>query len=130
MTVGIAASLANQFLDAFGNATNVTAPTQVWVKLHIGDPGAAGTANAATETTRKQASFGAASGGVLTSDADMAWTAVAATETYSHISYWTASTAGTFLGSDALNASAAVTAGNNFTLPAGSVTVTISAVAA
>lgn len=130
MTTGIAASLANSFLDAFGNATNVTAPTGCYVKLHTADPGAAGATAAATETTRKSVSWGAASAGVLTSDADCAWTSVAGSETYSHVSFWDAATAGTFLGSDALNTPQAVTAGNNFTIPSGSLTVTVSAIAA
>jgi hypothetical protein len=130
MTVGIAAAVANGWLDALGNATNYTAPTAFYVKLHTGDPGSAGTSNAATETTRQQASFGAASGGVIATDADLTWEDVSTTETYSHVSFWTASTAGTFLGSDDLAASKAVTAGDTFTIAAGDLTVTISTLAA
>jgi hypothetical protein len=130
MAVGIAAGVANGWLDALGNASNYTAPTAFWVKLHLGDPGSAGTSNPAAETDRQQASFGAASGGVITSDADLTWTNVSNTETYSHISFWTASSAGTFLGSDDLAASKAVTAGDTFTIPSGSLTVTITILAA
>lgn len=130
MAVGIASGLANQFLDALGNATNVTAPTAFWVKLHTGDPGSAGTSNAATETTRKQASFSAASGGAITTDADLTWTNVAATETVSHWSAWTASTAGTFLFSDDLAASKALTAGDTFTIAAGDLDIAITVLAA
>lgn len=130
MAVGLKASVANSLLDALGNAANYTAPTANWVKLHTGDPGAAGTSNAATETTRKQASFGAAAAGVITSDADVTWTNVAASETYSHISVWDASTAGNFLWSDDLAASKAVTAGDTFTIASGSMTVTITVLAA
>lgn len=130
MTVGLKGSVADSILNALGNATNYTAPTAVWAKLHTGDPGAAGTSNAATETTRKQVSFGAASSGSMANDADVAWTSVAATETYSHVSYWDASTAGNFLWSDDLAASKAVTAGDDFTIPTGSLVTTLGPVAA
>lgn len=121
-------SLSNYLEDAVGNAVcNNTALqiAQVYVKLHIGDPGEDGTANAAGETTRKAASFGAASGGVCTSDADCAWTNVSTGETYSHVSFWDASTNGNCLGSGALTASKAVNAGDNFTIPSGSLTFTM-----
>jgi len=130
MTAGLAAAVLNGWLDALGNATNYTAPTAFWVKLHTADPGSAGTTAAATETTRKQASFSAASAGAITTDADLAWTAVSTTETYSHISFWTASTGGTFLGSCALTASKAVNSGDNFTIATGDLDIGITPVAA
>lgn len=130
MTVGLAAGVANAWLDALGNAANYTAPTAFYVKLHTGDPGSAGTSNAATETTRQQASFSAASGGAITTDAAVTWTNVSTTETYSHVSFWSASTAGTFLGSDDLAASKAVTAGDTFTIAAGDLDLAITAIAA
>ena len=70
MATGLSAYLCNSFLDALGNATAYSV-TNVYVKLHVGDPGAAGTSNAATETTRKVVSFGAASTGQILSDADI-----------------------------------------------------------
>jgi len=120
--------VADAWLDAF--ARNVSyANAAVWVKLHIGDPGAAGTANPAAETTRKQGTFGsAASGGVISNTAAVEWTLVSTTETYTHISLWTASTAGTFLGSDQLSSSAAVTAGDTFRLPIGDLDLNITTV--
>lgn len=130
MAVGIASAIANSVLNAYGRNTAWTQPAAFWVKLHTGDPGSAGTSNAATETTRKQATFSAASAGSMTTSADLAWTSVAATETVSHISFWDASTAGTFLGSDALDSSAALSAGGNFTIAAGSLTVTLTPLAA
>lgn len=112
-------------LDAF--ARNVAYQNAaVWVKLHIGDPGAAGTSNAATETTRKQVTFGsAASGGAISNTAAVEWTNVSTTETYSHISLWTASSGGTFLGSDDLSSTAPVTAGDTFRIPIGDLDITI-----
>ncbi len=124
MATGLAPSVANAFLDALGNATNYTAPTQFWVKLHIGDPGAAGTSNAATETTRKQASFGAASGGAISNDAALTWTSVAGSEDYTHWSGWSASSGGTFLFSGTVTANA-VTAGDTFTAAIGDLDLTL-----
>jgi hypothetical protein len=90
------------------------AVTAVYLKLHTGDPGEAGTSNAATETTRKAVTFAAASSGSMTSSATVEWTNVSTTETYSHWSLWDASTSGNCLWSGALASSAAVTAGDTF----------------
>lgn len=118
----------NKLLDAVLNATTTGGglPTaDVWVKLHIGDPGEAGTSNAAGETTRKQASFAAASGGACATNADLTWTNVSTTETISHISLWDASTAGNHLWYGALSASKAVNAGDTFTISSGNLTVSL-----
>jgi len=56
----IAEGERNKMLDAWAGRTAYTANAAVYVKLHIGDPGAAGTANAAANTTRQQAVFGSA----------------------------------------------------------------------
>lgn len=94
--------------------------TEVWVKLHKGSPGAAGTENAATETTRKKATMSAASEGASANTAALEWTEVSTTEEYTHISLWTAEAAGTFRGSDELSSKAAVTEGDTFKIPVGS----------
>lgn len=122
MTVGIAASQANGMLDAL--CRNVSyANSAVWIKLHVGDPGSAGTSNAATETTRKQATFGnAASAGSIANTVALTWTNVAGTEDYTHFSMWTASTAGTFLGSGTVTANA-VAITDDFAVAIGALTV-------
>jgi hypothetical protein len=97
----------------------------VWVQLHIGDPGSAGTSNGAAETTRKQASFAAAASRAMTTDAAVEWTNVSTTETYTWISLWDASTSGHFLGRDDLSSSAAVTAGDTFRIPTGDLDMSI-----
>lgn len=122
----IAVGERNKMLDAWGANTTYTANSAVYVQLHTGDPGVAGTSNVATETTRKEATFGAASSGALTNDADIEWTGVSTTETYSHIAAFTASSGGTFLGSDDLSSTAAVTAGDTFRIPAGDLDIAIS----
>jgi hypothetical protein len=121
----IAVGERNKMLDAL--CRNVSyANAAVWVKLHLGAPGAAGTSNPAAETTRQQATFGtAASAGAISNTAVVEWTNVSTTETYSHISLWSASTGGTFLGDDDLSSTAPVTAGDTFRLPIGDLDVTI-----
>jgi hypothetical protein len=89
-----------------------------WVKLHVGAPGAAGTANPATETTRKQATYAAATGGTATTTGQLQWTSVAATEDYTHLSTWSASTGGTFGMSGTITANP-VTLGDTFTINTG-----------
>jgi hypothetical protein len=123
--VSIANNLENKILDAVFNGVDLPGQGTVYVKLHTGDPGEDCTGNAASETTRKAATFGAASVGAVTSDADITWTNVAATETYSHISIWDAVNAGNPLWYGALTASKAVTAGDTFTIPSASLTASL-----
>lgn len=124
MATGFAAALVNGWLDtAFATAT-------AWVKLHTGDPGASGaTAAAVGDATRKQATMATASGGskAMTGSAGP-WTNGGTSETLSHISLWTASTAGTFQASGALTASQAWASTNTFTLS--SMTIAITPIAA
>lgn len=130
MAIGIAAATANAILDALCRSVAYSDPAAFCVKLHTGDPGAAGASNAATETTRKAVTFSAASAGSITNSASIDWTSVAGTETYSHVSFWDATSAGTFLGSDDLAVARSVTAGDNFSIAAGSLVVAITAIAA
>lgn len=123
-------SMSDYLEDAFaktlrggGAGTNFTAPAAIYVKLHTGDPGENGTANAAGNTTRQAATF-TSSGGVNTSSADVTWTNVSTSETYSHVSLWDNSSAGNCLGSGSLAQGKAVNAGDNFTIAAGDLTYT------
>lgn len=125
MATGLSAATANSLLDALGNATNYTAPSAFWLKLHTGDPGSAGTSNAATETTRKQVSFGAASGGTMSNDAAVTWTSVSGSEDFTHWSAWSASSGGTFLCSGTITANA-VTTGDTFEIPVADIDLSFS----
>lgn len=116
MAEGMAQAKINNALD-----TEITGT--VWVQLHTGDPGAAGTANVATNNTRASVTFAAASGGSKASNADVSWSSVPATETYSAFSLWTASSAGTFLYSGAIT-SGAVTSGALFKIASGQLVLT------
>lgn len=120
MAVGITAANANSWLDG------VFATATCFVRLHTGDPGAAGTtAGAAGSTTRVQATMAAASAGskAMTSMAST-WTNGGTSETISHISLWTAASAGTFNASGALTAPQAWASGNTFTLNTLSIAIT------
>lgn len=117
MATGIAAASANTALDAIRTDTP-------FIKLHVGDPGAAGTANAAVETTRKAVTFSAASGGSMTNSAQIQWTSIAGSEDATHFSIWNASTAGTFKFSGTITANA-YTAGDTYTIAASGLTLAI-----
>lgn len=104
--------LENKLLDVLRNQS--FAVTTVYLKLHLGDPGEDGTANAAANTTRQSVSFSAASSGSMASSAAVTWSNVSNTETYSHWSAWDAVSAGNCLWSGALTTSASVTAGDTF----------------
>jgi hypothetical protein len=130
MALGYAAATANAILNALCRSTPWTEPAEIWIKLHVGDPGSAGTANAAVETDRIQATFGTnASAGTISNTAALTWPAVGGTEDYTHYSAWDASTSGNFIWSGAMTANA-VTTGDDFTIPIGDLDVTMTNVAA
>ena len=117
------------FSDYLENAIldNYFTDGDIYVKLHVGDPGEDGTANAASETTRKVvATWAAASGGSKASSAAVSWTNYPATETVSHVSLWDASTSGNCFGSGALSSSISMVGpgSNTLTIPSGSLTAT------
>jgi hypothetical protein len=130
MAVGIAAATLNSWLDGLCRSVTWTEPAGFFVKLHLGDPGAAGTANAAAHTTRQAVTFSASSGGAITNSAAVTFTPMAANETISHVSFWDASSAGTFLGSDDLAVSRAVLIGDTFEIAIGDLDLAITPVAA
>lgn len=125
MTVGLAATtLANKWLDMLGG-TAFTAPTNTYVKLHTGDPGAAGTSNASANTTRVILAWSAASAGSKSITSTLpSWASWASgSETISHMGVWDNLTAGNFLYSFALTTSKAITNGDTLNLTAHSVTL-------
>lgn len=115
-----------ELLDHVTGVGAYTAPTNIYVKLHLGDPGEAGTGNAAVETTRQEATFtGPASAGSISNNADITWTSVSTSETYSHVSLWDNVSAGNCLWTGALSASKTVTAGDTFRISAGNLTLSL-----
>ena len=116
MSTGLITALANQLLSGTADVHDYA-----WLKLHVGDPGAAGTSNPATETTRKQVTWGTPAGGAMASvTTDQVWTSILGSEDATHFSMWDASTAGNcgFTGTVTANP---YTAGDTLTIPAGQV---------
>lgn len=110
---------------AAGQALTALKGVYTFAKLHVGPPGAAGTANPAVETDRVAATFPATvTTQSMTNTNTMTWTAVAGTEDYTHISFWTAASGGTFGMSGVITANP-VTTGDTFQLDPSSVTVSL-----
>lgn len=118
---GIAAAGANTALDAIRTDTP-------FIQLHTGDPGAAGTANVATETTRKAVTFGAAAGGSMTNSAQVQWTNIAGSQDATFFTIWNASSAGTFKFSGTITANP-YTAGDTYTAAISAIVLTIAVAA-
>jgi hypothetical protein len=117
VTVGIAAASLNSFVDSITSG--------VYLQLHIGDPGAAGTSNQAGSTTRVALTFPAASGGASTQTGTgsiASW--AGGTQTLTHVSWWSASSGGTFRGSCSLSSSASVVNGDTINLVGFAVSLT------
>ena len=106
--------LENELLDTLDGSGSAYSASATYLKLHLGDPGEAGTGNPAANTSRKVVTFGVASGGAKASTATVEWLNVSTTEIYSHWSLWDNSTTGNCLWTGALSTSAAVTAGDTF----------------
>lgn len=117
MAEGWSVAAANAALDTLGS-------TYPWLKLHVGPPGTSGTGSPAVETTRRQATFSPAANGALTTAAPLQWVLVAANESYTNYTMWSASSGGAFGHSGVVTANA-VTAGDTFTIPAGDLDVTL-----
>jgi hypothetical protein len=117
MTVGLhTANLANKVLDHFRGGTAWTQPAGIYAQLHIGDPGAAGTANQSAVTTRIKVNFAAAaSGAIAETGTAPVWT-MTATETISHLSFWDAISGGNVVCSSQAAAPRAVISGDTVTL--------------
>lgn len=125
---GISVSVADALLASILNDAAFTAFGPVFVQLHVGEPGPAGTANIAGESTRESAganpAFAAPSAGGTTNSDAINWTNVSTAETYSFVSLWSASSGGTFIASGTITASA-VNIGDNFSIPIGDMTVSM-----
>ena len=130
MTTGISATSADAWLAAW------TSPW--WTQLHTADPGAAGATGTITGTvaaSRQSTTMAAAASGgggrqrAMTGTPSWAvWDGTGAPNTVSHISNWSAASAGTFQFSGALTASKSVGTGDTFNLT--SLTLTLTPIAA
>lgn len=132
MAIGLASGIANSILDALCSSVAWTEPVAFYVKLHTGDPGATGVANAAVNTSRQTTTFAPANAGAITTTGNLNWLNVPAAETYSHVSFWetVGPAGGTFLGSDDLAVAQTMQVGNNFTISTGDLDISIIPIAA
>lgn len=98
MAYGISNYLANKLLDHTFRNVAYTPATTVYAKLHTGDPGAAGTANASSVTTRYATTWAAAASGSISMSNTPEHT-LNATETIASVSFWDTAgpTGGNFL---------------------------------
>ncbi len=117
--------VANAFLDALARNIPYSNPA-FYLQLHVGAPGSAGTSNPASNTTRMQATFGtAAAARAISNTTAPTWTSVPTLESYTHVSAWSASSGGNYLGQDDLSSPAPVNPGDNFVIPIGDLDLTI-----
>ena len=128
MADGGSATIVNALLASVLNDASFTAYGPVYVQLHTGAPGAAGTSNVAGNSTRQScgsnSAFGAPSGGSTTNLNAITWTSVSTAETYTHVSIWSAATLGVFIASGSITANA-VSIGDTFTIPISDMTVSM-----
>lgn len=127
MAVGFSlTNTINAFLNALRANTSYSAPAATYVQLHTGDPGAAGTTNISVgSTTRVVMTQGAPSAGAIAiTGTNPSWTNGGTSETVSHITVWSAVTAGTFSYSIALTTSKTWGSGDILTLTSCGVSVT------
>lgn len=123
MTAGLhTVNTANAWLNVL-RGTTFTGIAGTFIKLHIGDPGSAGTANPSAVTTRQSASFSVAASGAIALSNSPAFS-MTATETISHISVWSDVSAGNFHWSAALTTPKAVVNTDTLTFTAVGVSLT------
>ncbi|ORA23391.1 phage tail fiber protein [Mycobacterium aquaticum] len=111
MPYGVSSYLANKLLDHTFRNIAYTPPATVYAKMHTGDPGAAGTANASSVATRYACSWNAAASGSIAMNNTPEHT-LGASETIAGVSFWDASTGGNFLYSAAASVSKGGTSGD------------------
>lgn len=126
MTAGASTARANSILNVHRN-TAYSGIATPFIKLHIGDPGSAGTTNPSAVTTRNAITWNAAAAGSMTLNTLGTW-AMTTSETLSHVSEWDASTAGNFIESWAMTAGVAVVNGSTFSIS--TYTLSVSPIAA
>lgn len=118
MADGLAVALADSALSTIiANANDV--------QLHQGAPGSAGTANVSSVATRQSVTWGSPSAGSVSASNEPAWTSWAGTqgETDTDLSFWSASSGGTFEFSMLMSASVQFSLGDSLTLTSLSVTI-------
>ncbi|MGH3201736.1 MAG: phage tail fiber protein [Streptosporangiaceae bacterium] len=98
-------------------------------QLHTGAPGSAGTANVSSTTTREAITWGSPSAGSVSATDEPEWVSWTGSngETVTDTSGWSASTSGTFEGSEQLSASVVMDTGDDLTLTENTITIPVAA---
>ena len=106
-------------------AVNALTALGTYISLHTGDPGSAGTSDVSSVTTREAVTWGSASAGEIAASNEPEWTSWAGNngEVVTDISFWSASSSGTFGLSMALNSSVTMDTGDSLTLTSISISV-------
>lgn len=108
-----------------GTALDALVAAYPWTQLHTGAPGAAGTSNVATETTRKQGAFNAAgTDGIVETSGALTWTNIAGSQQATFFTNWTANAAGNF-GFSGTATGNAYTAGDTLSVAAGALAASV-----
>jgi hypothetical protein len=111
MPAGVAPGVVSALLNYF-NGTAPTPPAALWAQLHVGDPGVAGTANLSALTTRQTVLMTASSSGSPIALSNTPSFTMTTTETIAFVSFWSASSGGTFEFSAVFNVAQGVNSGD------------------
>lgn len=131
--------LATEILDWFKGGAMPTALSTVFLTVHSGDPGVAGTSNNVTSTIRGDSNrvsittstlstVGAASGGgfqITNGGVVQVSASAAAGATVTHFGIWDANSAGNFLASGQLTTSVAVVTGDTVQFNIGAMAIKV-----
>jgi hypothetical protein len=117
---GISAANADSALSTWTGSAG-------YIGLNTGPPGAAGTGNPSSVTTREAVTWGSASSGEISASNEPEWTSWAGTdgEEVSDLSFWSLDTGGTFEFSMPLNSEVAMDTGDSLTLTSISITIPV-----
>jgi hypothetical protein len=114
----------NKLLDAVFNGTSYSVTT-AYISLHTANPGETGSNEVSGgDYVRKAGSFGAASSGTVTSDADLEWTNMPSCTVYA-VGVWDTNASGNFLWGGDLTAQKTVNAGDTFKIASGDLTASL-----
>lgn len=130
MSDGISAYLADKWLQWLAGSAE-TAPSALYVQLHTGGPGAAGTSNVAGVTTRVVMTLGTAASGAIAANGTLpawtSWPGGSNGQVITDISIWDASTSGNFLDSIQLTSSVTMDTGDTLDLSSLSISFAVAA---
>jgi hypothetical protein len=113
MGAGVSATVANAMLTGATGTGDLA-----WTELATGDPGTAGTTTPSSVTTRESVTWASPSSASVSASNEPEWTSWAGTngEVDTYITFFSASTSGTFGASMQLSASVTMDIGDSITL--------------